>query len=350
MSKHCIHCGTVLEDEALFCSECGAKQEPAERKCSQCGAVLKEGARFCMHCGTPVEAAPSPAPEPPQQVSAEFEVSQPDENTLSFIVLGIPFNLKYIEGGMMGKVEISDFYIGETVVTQALWQTVTGSNPSKDNSDLQFPVTNLNKQQVKTFLTRLKKITGVSFDIPTGSQFKYAALKGCGKMDAAAFDEMKWGDEALHPVCGMMPDPSGLYDLTVWKQIVQDRVPEEDDYYRFNPNYFNPARKEDGELAANLKSLSKVDISSHICGSSSMFRLVLNIPVAPEIEEFKKNQEVSAKAQHEDDLEKRAQRFIIRRNDLYGFMDGHGNEVIPCQFNSAADFHSHRARVMVNGK
>ncbi len=139
MSKKCKNCGTMLDEDALFCSECGTRQEPAEKKCKNCGTVLTAGAKFCMNCGTPVDASPAPAPVPesrPQvQVSPDFEVSQPDENTLTFNILGVPFNMKFIQGGMMGNVQISDFYFGETVVTQALWQTVTGSNPAKDISD-----------------------------------------------------------------------------------------------------------------------------------------------------------------------------------------------------------------------
>ena len=52
---------TELEDDALFCHECGAKtgespaEEPGEemRKCSGCGAELNPEAKFCSHCGTP---------------------------------------------------------------------------------------------------------------------------------------------------------------------------------------------------------------------------------------------------------------------------------------------------------
>lgn len=49
--KKCINCGTELDDKALFCVECGAKQPPQGTKCIQCGAELQPGAKFCTECG-----------------------------------------------------------------------------------------------------------------------------------------------------------------------------------------------------------------------------------------------------------------------------------------------------------
>ena len=298
MSKKCKNCGTILDDDALFCSECGVKQEPVEKKCNKCGSVLTEGAKFCMSCGTPVATAaatPAPAPSPSKQESAEFEVSQPDENTLSFNIKGVSFNMKLIKGGMLGEdIEISDFYIGETVVTQALWQTVTGNNPSEDNSDINYPVTGIGLNNVKAFLTRLKKIVGTAFDIPTGSQFKYAALKGCEKMSKAEFDEMSWGDEEWHPVCGMMPNHLGLYDMCYIHQAVQDEVPDKKNRnYRFNPKY------KEGEYGASLESFEKVDF----CYGFSTLRLLINIPVPPEVEKAKYEAVAKRKAEEQAKLE-----------------------------------------------
>ena len=32
MAKKCIYCGEQLEDDALFCDECGKKQDENEKK------------------------------------------------------------------------------------------------------------------------------------------------------------------------------------------------------------------------------------------------------------------------------------------------------------------------------
>lgn len=51
--KVCQNCGTKIDKDAKFCSECGAKQEA--KFCSNCGAKLSDGAKFCSKCGTKVE-------------------------------------------------------------------------------------------------------------------------------------------------------------------------------------------------------------------------------------------------------------------------------------------------------
>ncbi|MBR6401470.1 MAG: zinc-ribbon domain-containing protein, partial [Firmicutes bacterium] len=32
MSKNCIFCGAEIDDDDLFCGECGKKQDPEEKK------------------------------------------------------------------------------------------------------------------------------------------------------------------------------------------------------------------------------------------------------------------------------------------------------------------------------
>lgn len=64
--KQCLNCKTSLEDDELFCHECGAKQEiedgaaqneetatPQEEKCIHCGKAIEAGSAFCPFCGKP---------------------------------------------------------------------------------------------------------------------------------------------------------------------------------------------------------------------------------------------------------------------------------------------------------
>lgn len=51
----CEKCGAEIENNAAFCSNCGAKVN-SKRKCSKCGAELDEDALFCAECGTRVDS------------------------------------------------------------------------------------------------------------------------------------------------------------------------------------------------------------------------------------------------------------------------------------------------------
>ncbi len=49
--RFCPKCNQELDNEALFCTKCGAKQE---YKCAACGAELTEDSKFCIKCGKSV--------------------------------------------------------------------------------------------------------------------------------------------------------------------------------------------------------------------------------------------------------------------------------------------------------
>ena len=113
-----------------------------------------------------------------------------------FTVKGITFGMVLVEGGTftMGatseqtgaesdespahQVTLSNYYIGETEVTQALWQAVTGYSPVSDDSSWYFwsysdgigdnyPAYDICYTDVKSFITKLNALTGVTFRMPT---------------------------------------------------------------------------------------------------------------------------------------------------------------------------------------
>lgn len=90
--KECINCKTILEDDELFCHECGTKQEiekievkaeePTEegKKCIHCDELIDADSMFCPFCGKP-QVVEEEKPEEPQQEPVETE---PELSSLNY--------------------------------------------------------------------------------------------------------------------------------------------------------------------------------------------------------------------------------------------------------------------------
>ena len=160
---------------------------------------------------------------------------------------GVTYTLVYVDGGTftMGatreqgsdaesnenpshSVTLSSYHIGETEVTQALWQAVMGSNPSKFTGDSRRPVEQVSWEDCQRFLSRLNSLTGQEFHLPTEAQWEYAARGGSmsrgykysGSNDVGS---VAWYDDnsssTTHPVKTKSPNELGLYDMSgnVWE-------------------------------------------------------------------------------------------------------------------------------------
>lgn len=53
----CSNCGNQIDDDALFCTKCGAKlsEKHNESFCEKCGSKLDDDALFCTKCGNKVQ-------------------------------------------------------------------------------------------------------------------------------------------------------------------------------------------------------------------------------------------------------------------------------------------------------
>ncbi len=163
------------------------------------------------------------------------------EETLTISANSVSFNMRGVEGGTftMGatseqsssaasdekpthKVTLSSYYMGETEVTQELWQAVMGSNPSYF-SGTQNPVEYVSWEDCQDFIRELNRITGKTFRLPTEAEWEYAARGGsksqsCKYSGSNAIDNVAWYDSnsssKTHAVKGKAPNELGLYDMS----------------------------------------------------------------------------------------------------------------------------------------
>ena len=159
-----------------------------------------------------------------------------------FTVNGVSFKMIAVKGGtfQMGsdnrlfdlekpvhQVTLSDYYIGETEVTQELWSAVMGSNPSNFTGDMQRPVEEVSWIDCQTFISKLNELTGETFRLPTEAQWEYAARGGNqsqGRLYSGSntIDEVAWytsNSSTTHPVKTKAPNELGIYDMSgnVWE-------------------------------------------------------------------------------------------------------------------------------------
>ena len=173
-----------------------------------------------------------------------------DENlgtNQTFNVNGVSFTMIAVEGGtfQMGatseqgsdagsdespvhSVTLSSYYIGETEVTQELWEAVMGSNPSYFSGYPQRPVESVSWNDCQEFITKLNNLTGKNFRLPTEAEWEYAA-RGGNKSNGYKYsgsntiDDVAWytdnSSSKTHDVKTKQVNELGIYDMSgnVWE-------------------------------------------------------------------------------------------------------------------------------------
>lgn len=181
------------------------------------------------------------------------------EKTLSFELKGVEFKMIPIEGGsfVMGadspdapndqkpahKVTLSDYYMGQTEVTQELWTVVMGNNPASFRGK-NLPVEDVSWEDCQKFITSLNNMLqkegklpdGMIFHLPSEAQWEYAArggnkskgykYAGSDDINAVAWTRSNAGGRT-HPVAGKLPNELGLYDMSgnVWEWVQDYAAP-----------------------------------------------------------------------------------------------------------------------------
>ena len=163
----------------------------------------------------------------------------------SITVNGVSFNMVRVDGDtfQMGatseqkdpygdekpvhRVTLSGYYIGETEVTQGLWEAVMGSNPSNFKGS-NLPVERVSWDDCQTFIQKLNQLTGRRFRLPTEAEWEYAARggnrsRGYQYSGSNKLKDVAWYDgnskDKTHDVKMKQSNELGLYDMSgnVWE-------------------------------------------------------------------------------------------------------------------------------------
>ena len=181
--------------------------------------------------------------------------------TREFTVNGVSFKMVAVEGGtfQMGSedgesdeqpvhsVTLSDYYIGETEVTQALWEAVMGTTirdqakKGTSSADLKgigynYPMYYISYDDCVAFVKKLNEKmkaagqlpAGSEFRLPTEAEWEFAARggnssRGYQYSGSNTLSSVAWYDDnsnlTTHPVKQKRANELGLYDMSgnVWE-------------------------------------------------------------------------------------------------------------------------------------
>ena len=119
-------------------------------------------------------------------------------------------------------VALDSYYIGKYEVTQRLWKAVMGNNPSAFVGD-DLPVECVSWNDVQEFLSKLNRMTGKKYRLPTEAEWEFAARGGnrsCGYNYSGgnSIGDVAWcawnSDSKTHAVGTKSPNELGIYDMS----------------------------------------------------------------------------------------------------------------------------------------
>jgi len=222
-------------------------------------------------------------------VNAQNDSQSLEPSNKTFTVNGVSFTMVYVEGGTftMGatseqgseadsdekpthRVTLSSYMIGQTEVTQALWQAVMGNNPSEFKGDNRRPVEWVSWDDCQEFLRKLNSITGQHFRLPTEAEWEFAARGGVNSRGYKYSGSNNIGDvawywdnsgETTHPVGTKTGNELGIYDMSgnVWEWC--------NDWYGWNYYSSSPSNNPQGPSSGSYRVLrgGSWGLSTRLC-------------------------------------------------------------------------------------
>jgi eukaryotic-like serine/threonine-protein kinase len=85
---------------------------------------------------------------------------------------------RYGNEGPQHQVEVPEFYLGQTLVTQGQWQALMGKNPSVFKGDSKLPVDSVSWTDAMDFCQKLSQKTGRTYRLPNEAEWEYACRAG----------------------------------------------------------------------------------------------------------------------------------------------------------------------------
>ncbi len=121
------------------------------------------------------------------------------------------------------SVTLSPYLIGEMEVSQFLFYSIMGYNPSQ-TANLTLPVHNISFLAAERFLDSLSHLTGYRFRLPSEAEWEYAAKGGRAAANSPYFsgsssvDSVGWSiqnaNNQIHIACLLKPNALGIYDMS----------------------------------------------------------------------------------------------------------------------------------------
>lgn len=120
---------------------------------------------------------------------------------------------------------VSDFYIGQTEVTNELWNAVMNTfYPPSSNQLSRAPVDRVSWKEIHKFLDKLNQLTGKNYRLPTESEWEFAARGGNNSQHyifsgSNNIDDVGWCLSTEHnnitrPVMRKKSNELGIFDMS----------------------------------------------------------------------------------------------------------------------------------------